>query len=360
LILKYSQSVTLRIIGTAGFGNTRTPRERLIGNARHGGRDLRITSYIIGEDLHLEEETTVSALSERLADGRPRWIDIVSPNDDELRAILTPLVHDDTIVEDFILKERNLPVAHSEQELYFEFPIIRDMVTFDHEYISFLCMPRLLVTIHDHEIEVLNKLSRDLCQHLHLQRATIASLLFNLMAELVEKNYYLYMDQREKITKLSNKVIKGQNSIDVRSILHLKKNLGRVNIMIEDQLYCINTIQIYEGVAFDIGKQRRNFNNLEDEVRNGFRFLGRYENRLEDIHKHYELMLQEKTNNRLKVLTIVAAIFLPLNLLAGIYGMNFEYIPTISWAFGYHVALGLMALVAIAMVIYFYRAGWFK
>lgn len=321
---------------------------------------MRITSYTIGDNLLLEEETSASALSDRLKDGRQRWVDIVSPNDDELRNLIKPLVLDDTIIEEFILKERSLPVAHSENELYFEFPIIRDKVTFDHEYISFLCMPSLLVTIHDNEIEVLSKLSQDLCRHLHLQRATIASLLFNLMAELVEKNYFLYMDQREKISKLSNKVMKGQNSIDVRTILHLKKNIGRINIMIEDQLYCINTIQIYEGVAFDIGKQRRNFNNLEDEVRNGFRFLSRYESRLEDIHKHYELMLQERTNNRLKVLTIVAAIFLPLNLVAGIYGMNFHYIPTLDWAFGYHAALGVMILVAVSMVYYFYRSGWFK
>lgn len=321
---------------------------------------MRVISYIIGDNLLLEEETSALALSDRLKDGKPRWVDIVSPNDDELRTIMKPLVHDDMIIEEFILKERNLPVAHSENELYFEFPIIRDKVSFDHEYIAFLCMPSLLITIHDNEIEVLNKLSQDLCKHLHLQRATIASLLFNLMAELVEKNYFLYMDQREKITKLSNKVMKGQNSIDVKAILHLKKNIGRINIMIEDQLHCINTIQIYEGVAFDIGKQRRNFNSLEDEVRNGFRFLSRYENRLEDIHKHYELMLQEKTNNRLKVLTIVAAIFLPLNLVAGIYGMNFQYIPTLDWAFGYHAALGLMVLVAFSMVYYFYRTGWFK
>lgn len=321
---------------------------------------MRVISYTIGDNLLLEEETSASALSDRLKDGKPRWVDIVSPDDDELRTIMKPLVRDDMIIEEFILKERNLPVAHSENELYFEFPIIRDKVTFDHEYIAFLCMPSLLITIHDNEIEVLNKLSQDLCKHLHLQRATIASLLFNLMAELVEKNYFLYMDQREKITKLSNKVMKGQNSIDVKAILHLKKNIGRINIMIEDQLYCINTIQIYEGVAFDIGKQRRNFNSLEDEVRNGFRFLSRYENRLEDIHKHYELMLQEKTNNRLKVLTIVAAIFLPLNLVAGIYGMNFQYIPTLNWAFGYHAALGVMVLVAVSMVYYFYRTGWFK
>ena len=149
---------------------------------------MRITTYIIGDDLHLEGETAEHPLHKRLTDGRSRWVDIIDPNDEELRNLMRPLVMDDMIIEELILKERNLPVAHSKKELYFEFPIIRDMVTFDLEYISFLCMPSLLITIHDKEIEVLNKLSQDLCRLLHLQRATIASLLFNLMAELVEKN----------------------------------------------------------------------------------------------------------------------------------------------------------------------------
>ncbi|MFI5324577.1 MAG: CorA family divalent cation transporter [Thermodesulfobacteriota bacterium] len=148
---------------------------------------MRISSYIIGDNLHLEEETAAPPLQERLKDGRSRWVDIIDPNDEELRNLIKPLILDDTIIQEFILVDRNLPVAHSEKELYFEFPIIRDMVVFELEYISFLCMPSLLITIHDREIEVLNKMSQNLCRHLHLQRATIASLLFNLMAELVEK-----------------------------------------------------------------------------------------------------------------------------------------------------------------------------
>ncbi|MFI5323662.1 MAG: magnesium transporter CorA family protein, partial [Thermodesulfobacteriota bacterium] len=79
-----------------------------------------------------------------------------------------------------------------------------------------------------------------------------------------------------------------------------------------------------------------------------------------DIHKHYELILQEKTNNRLKVLTVVAAIFLPLNLIAGIYGMNFEYMPILHGSFAYHAIMAIMLLVALGMVYYFYRTGWFK
>lgn len=267
---------------------------------------------------------------------------------------------DDSIISDYVLKERNLPVTHSEFELYFEFPVITDTEEFVIEYISFVCMPTLLITIHRNEVGMMSRLASNLCDNLHLKRATIASLIYYILADLVEKNYALYMALREDITALSSRVIAEKLVTDIDGIIHIKKNVDRVNIVVEDQLYCINTLHVYEGPAFDIGKLGKNFKNLDEEIRNGFRFLSRYERRLEDLHQHYDLMLQDKTNNRLKILTIVAAIFLPLNLVAGIYGMNFEYIPTLKWAFGYHAAIAIMLAVAIGMVLYFYRTGWFK
>lgn len=321
---------------------------------------MKIKSYTIGENLLLTEETGGPPDPASINDGRLRWVDILNPDPVELREFLRPILKDDSIIDDYVLRERNLPVAHSEFELYFEFPVITDTEEFVIEYISFLCMPTLLITIHRNEVGMMSRLASNLCDNLHLKRATIASLIYYILAELVEKNYALYMALREDITALSSRVIAEKVATDIDGIIHIKKNVDRVNIVVEDQLYCINTLHVYEGPAFDIGKLGKNFKNLDEEIRNGFRFLSRYERRLEDLHQHYDLMLQDKTNNRLKILTIVAAIFLPLNLVAGIYGMNFEYIPTLKWAFGYHAAIAIMLAVAFGMVFYFYRAGWFK
>ena len=320
---------------------------------------MQIKSYTIGDNLLLTEETGVPEPG-RIYDGRLRWVDILDPGPEELREFLRPILKDDSIIDDYVFRDRNLPVAHSEFELYFEFPIIKDTEEFAFEYISFLCTPTLLVTIHRNEVGMMSRLASNLCDNLHLKRATIASLLYYILAELVEKNYALYMALREDITDLSNKVIADRLTIDINSILNVKKNVDRVNIMVEDQLYCINILNVYDGTAFDIGKLGKSFKNLEEEIRNGFRFLSRYERRLEDLHQHYDLMLQDKTNNRLKILTIVAAIFLPLNLVAGIYGMNFDNMPILHWEFAYHAILIFMAAVAITMVYFFYRSGWFK
>ena len=69
---------------------------------------------------------------------------------------------------------------------------------------------------------------------------------------------------------------------------------------------------------------------------------------------------QDRTNQRLAVLTVISAIFLPLTLLAGIYGMNFDVMPELHYRYAYPLVIGLMVAVAIGMILYFRTRGWFK
>jgi magnesium transporter len=68
---------------------------------------------------------------------------------------------------------------------------------------------------------------------------------------------------------------------------------------------------------------------------------------------------QEKMNRRLGRLTILSVIFMPMTLLAGIWGMNFERMPELKTSFGYPVALGSIVLIGAGMYFYFRRRGWF-
>jgi magnesium transporter len=65
-----------------------------------------------------------------------------------------------------------------------------------------------------------------------------------------------------------------------------------------------------------------------------------------------------RTNEVMKVLTIVATIFIPLTFVAGIYGMNFTHMPELAHRWAYPVVLGVMALIAGGMVIFFKRRKW--
>ena len=83
------------------------------------------------------------------------------------------------------------------------------------------------------------------------------------------------------------------------------------------------------------------------------------EEKIKELQIQYQLILQEKGNKRLNTLTIIQAIFVPLTLIAGIYGMNFLVMPELSWSSGYFIILGVMVFIAIAELWLFWRNGWF-
>lgn len=76
---------------------------------------------------------------------------------------------------------------------------------------------------------------------------------------------------------------------------------------------------------------------------------------LRELHMN---QASNRLNQVMKVLTVWATIFLPLTFLAGIWGMNFRFMPELSKPWGYWAALGTMLLVAVGMIIYFKRKRW--
>jgi len=72
----------------------------------------------------------------------------------------------------------------------------------------------------------------------------------------------------------------------------------------------------------------------------------------------YLSVQNQRLNEVMKVLTVIATLFIPLTFIASIYGMNFEFMPELKWRYGYGWALGLMAVTAAALIGYFKKRGW--
>jgi len=72
----------------------------------------------------------------------------------------------------------------------------------------------------------------------------------------------------------------------------------------------------------------------------------------------YLSSVSNRMNEIMKVLTIFAAIFIPLTFIAGIYGMNFEFMPELKWKWGYFTLLGFMGVVGFSLLLYFRRKKW--
>lgn len=83
-----------------------------------------------------------------------------------------------------------------------------------------------------------------------------------------------------------------------------------------------------------------------------------YRDMLSGMLDIYLSSISNRMNEIMKVLTIFATFFMPLTFLAGVYGMNFKYMPELEWRWGYFALWGVMIVVAVVMLIYFRRKKW--
>ncbi|BBU39112.1 MULTISPECIES: magnesium/cobalt transporter CorA [Aeribacillus] len=79
-----------------------------------------------------------------------------------------------------------------------------------------------------------------------------------------------------------------------------------------------------------------------------------------DIRDSYLSYNSNRMNTIMMTLTVISSIFMPLTFIAGIYGMNFEYMPELKMKYGYYIVLGVMALIGTGMLYIFYKMGWFR
>jgi magnesium transporter len=98
--------------------------------------------------------------------------------------------------------------------------------------------------------------------------------------------------------------------------------------------------------------------NLYDHTIQVIDTIETYRDIISGMHDTYLSSVSNRMNEVMKVLTIIATIFIPLTFIAGVYGMNFHFMPELKWPFGYFATLGVMLVVALFMVLYFKRKKW--
>jgi len=139
------------------------------------------------------------------------------------------------------------------------------------------------------------------------------------------------------------------------------------------------------GTRSDLLKLRRTVNSMRDllyRIINSERLIGFNEHKLyfSDIHDHliklsymvdsnreissdmrdsYLSLNSARMNRHMMVLTVITSIFIPLTFIVGVYGMNFENMPELTYKYGYFISVLIMAIIAIGMLFWFKRKGWF-
>ncbi len=216
-----------------------------------------------------------------------------------------------------------------------------------------------LVTYHNEPFRSINKLKDHLKDSPFICTRGSEYLLHQILDELVDL-YLPVVDEFDvAIDKLEERIFRlkrGNNKI-LEEIMDLKRAVARLRRISSKQL----------EVLYKMSHNESRF--IDDSIQPFFRDIYDHLQRISDLSESYRdlvsglldihfSVIANKTNDVMKVMAIFSAIMLPLSLIAGIYGMNFDYMPELKTRLGYFVVLGFMFLVAAGLIIYFWRKGW--
>lgn len=184
-------------------------------------------------------------------------------------------------------------------------------------------------------------------------------LAYALMDTLVD-NMLPTIDKMSDIAdEIEEEVIRRPQQSTLEAILKLKHSTLRMHRVMAPQRDVLNRLS------------RREFPIIRDEAQIFFRDIYDHIARIEDLNQSLRdrsdsalathlSSVANRQNETMRVVSIVATIFLPLTLVAGIYGMNFEYMPELHWRWGYFAVLGFMGIVIVTVVWRFWASRWFN
>lgn len=181
-------------------------------------------------------------------------------------------------------------------------------------------------------------------------------LVYSMLDSIVD-GYYQVVDRLgERIDALEEELQCGPQDTQLgrifairREILLLRKNIVPVRDL-------LNKVQV-EGTVFQ-ENTKLYLKDLTDHVTQVIELLNLSMDMSNVLIDTYHSMQNQRMNAVMKTLTMISTIFLPLNFIAGVYGMNFEYMPGLHWRYGYATSIVAMSLVVLVMLIYFVRRGW--
>ena len=182
-------------------------------------------------------------------------------------------------------------------------------------------------------------------------------LVYSLMDSIVNTYFQILEKLGEEVVFLEDAMIIKPREELFRKVHRVKINL----IYLRKSIWPLREILNYilrEEVS-SLGKETRPYMyDLYDKVVQLIDSLETYREMMTDTLNIYLTSISNKTNEIMKILTIISTIFIPLTFITGIYGMNFRYMPEIYWRWGYPFALLLMLTIAVIMLIFFRKKKW--
>jgi magnesium/cobalt transport protein CorA len=288
------------------------------------------------------------------------WLDIKSDNRSEVLDYLNSMNVEQKLLES--IKDPNISSRMHilSNSMVSNLPISNSQSFHETDYLTVILAENILITILDEQNTVFQNLEEEIENNPFNFDLNVYWVLYFMKSEILQTGMENAIQMREEVNQLSIRMHEDVGQSLLSDIIRGKREVSQFSNILENQFHVLSFFPKWElGSKEDGGRLLNELKNLFRGFEHLQKNLDRQEDKLESLHAQYQLILQERGNKRLNVLTVVQAIFVPLTLLAGVYGMNFSVMPELNWVNGYYIILGLMGSLVALELWWFKKQGWF-
>jgi magnesium transporter len=320
---------------------------------------MKVNCYSIEENGRLASLTGEDWQRHRKETESPLWVHIEGGSEKEIHEVLAPLGLHKLLLE--MIDDRDSFGARMipwNDALLLILPALESEKASASTYNAGLILEGLLITLRHSPSKVLSDFTQYLGTGIKLFKPTISALVGAQLLFQNDQRVQRALAVRNKLTSLTDVQDNDPDAVTAGDIQDLRSQIRVMDVNAEDEIYCIELLEPVKSPAFSVKGIEDYYQSLRTNANYLNRLTSRLEERAKDLSNRYTLHVQEKTNHKLAVLTVISAIFLPLTLLAGIYGMNFSIMPELGWKYGYPAALLIMGAISGGLLWLFKRKGW--
>ncbi|MFC0270481.1 magnesium/cobalt transporter CorA [Metabacillus herbersteinensis] len=314
-----------------------------------------IRTIAINDKLEIIIDSPLDELSRE--DIRWYWVDFNQPTKEETMKLADPLHFHPLAIEDCIHKLQRPKLDYYEDYSFFVTHSI-DPVELNKEEINFFVGQNYIVSYHHSESNEMNTVWNRVKETKKIEVWDQHLVLYHAIDKLVDNYFPIVYKLEEDLDTIENNPTKQPMEKLLEQLFNTRHHLLGLRHTVSpmrDLIYRILSSTRLEGIQ----QKQEYFSDIHDHLLKLTELIDANRELTNDIRDSYLSLNSHQTNRIVKVLTVITTIFMPLTFIAGVYGMNFENMPELTWNFGYFLILIFMFGIGFGMYVWFKRKGWF-
>jgi magnesium transporter len=285
------------------------------------------------------------------------WFDFHISNREELGEALEKL-DPHPIILDLALNPENSPnVIYYGQDLLMEVPIVSNPATLEVCYFTIIWREGTLITIHSFPYfeDLVTTLKRPDTTNLE----NTINILYVLFDRVLDQQVKLEITHRDQMVKQARQMADGTVEVTANALAKLRQTMDRIVMLAESYMFLTEGMNTTDIPGLRREERKAYIRDLIATAEIAHASASQMEKRLNSLYAQFQMIRSEDSERRLRFLTILSAVNLPLMLITGIYGMNMAWLPAAERENGFYIVLAFMGLVLLAELWFFKAKGWF-